>query len=101
MGAHVPASGGEAPLGSAGVRQFLGYSVTIQLYDQKSILWWAGKELDKSKKISEYAGKNEKTKIIVKAQKAGGEQPLREPPVDPKTYEQMVKYYYKKVDETK
>lgn len=39
--------------------------------------------------------------MIVKAQKAGGEQPLREPPVDQKTYQQMVKYYYKKVDENK
>ena len=57
--------------------------------------------MEKSKKISEYAGKNDKTKIIVKAQKVGGEQPLREPPVDQKTYQQMVKYYYKKVDESK
>lgn len=64
-------------------------------------MWWAGKELEKSKKISEYSGKNEKTKIIVKVQKAGGEQPLREPPIDAKAYQQMVKYYYKKVDESK
>ena len=26
---------------------------------------------------------------------------MREPPVDAKTYQQMVKYYYKKVDESK
>lgn len=44
-----------------------------------------------------YAGKNEKTKIIVKVQKFGGEQPLREPPVDAETYQKMVKFYYKKV----
>ena len=37
----------------------------------------------------------------MKVQKAGGEQPLREPPVDAKAYQQMVKYYYKKVDENK
>ena len=67
----------------------------------KSTLWWAGKELEKERALMEYAGKNEKTKIIVKVQKAGGEQPPREPPVDAETYKQMVKYYYKKVDEAK
>ena len=42
-----------------------------------SIVWWAGKELDKTKKLMEYSGKIEKTKIIIKIQKAGGEQPPR------------------------
>jgi hypothetical protein len=37
----------------------------------------------------------------VRVQKFGGEQPPREPPVDNATYQQMVKYYYKKVDESK
>ena len=46
-------------------------------------------------------GKNDKTKAIVKVQKWGGQQPLREPPIDAETYQKMVKYYYKKVDEAK
>jgi hypothetical protein len=65
------------------------------------VLWWAGKELSKAKAIREYAGKNDKTKMIVKVQKVGGEQPLREPHIDSNTYQQMVKYYYRKVDESK
>jgi len=38
--------------------------------------------LEKDKSISEYVGKYDKTKVIVKVQKWGGQQPLREPPVD-------------------
>lgn len=33
-------------------------------------LWWAGKELARGKKLLDYIGKNEKTKIIAKLQKA-------------------------------
>ena len=32
-------------------------------------LWWAGKELARGKKLQDYIGKNEKTKIIAKLQK--------------------------------
>jgi cilia- and flagella-associated protein 298 len=32
-------------------------------------LWWAGKELVGDKCLSDYVGKNEKTKIVVKIQK--------------------------------
>ncbi|KAG8440134.1 hypothetical protein GDO86_006072, partial [Hymenochirus boettgeri] len=32
-------------------------------------LWWAGKELLRKQKLSDFVGKNEKTKIIVKIQK--------------------------------
>jgi hypothetical protein len=52
-------------------------SDNFELYDSGSLLWWAGKELNKSKPIREYAGRNDKTKMIVKVQKLGGEQPLR------------------------
>lgn len=31
-------------------------------------LWWAVKELRRTKKLSDYVGKNEKTKIIIKIQ---------------------------------
>ncbi|KAI2595929.1 CFAP298-TCP10L readthrough [Homo sapiens] len=33
-------------------------------------LWWAAKELRRTKKLSDYVGKNEKTKIIAKIQQA-------------------------------
>ena len=29
-----------------------------KLFDMKSTVWWAGKELDKTKPISDYTGKN-------------------------------------------
>lgn len=32
-------------------------------------LWWAGKQLQRGKKLQEYIGKNEKTKLVVKIQK--------------------------------
>lgn len=32
-------------------------------------LWWAAKEMQRGKKLQEYIGKNEKTKLVVKIQK--------------------------------
>lgn len=72
-----------------------------QVFDERASLWWAGKEMEKGKAVGEYFGKNEKSKVIVKVQKWGSQQPLREPPVDAETYQKMVKYYYRKVEETK
>lgn len=37
--------------------------------ESEARLWWAGKELQRGKKLSDYIGKNEKTKIVVKVQK--------------------------------
>ena len=71
------------------------------MFDDRAMVWWAGKQLENDKAVGEYAGKNEKTRLIVKVQKWGGQQPLREPPIDAETYKKMVRYYYKKVDETK
>lgn len=34
-------------------------------------LWWASKELQRGKKLQDYVGKNEKTKLVVKMQKVG------------------------------
>lgn len=36
--------------------------------ESEAQLWWAAKELRRTKKLSDYVGKNEKTKIIVKIQ---------------------------------
>lgn len=32
-------------------------------------LWWAAKEMQRGKKLQDYVGKNEKTKLVVKIQK--------------------------------
>jgi len=37
--------------------------------DEDAQLWWASKELQRGKKLQDYVGRNEKTKIIVKIQK--------------------------------
>lgn len=36
--------------------------------ESEAQLWWAAKELRRTKKLSDYVGKNEKTKIIAKIQ---------------------------------
>ncbi|XP_043304981.1 cilia- and flagella-associated protein 298-like isoform X2 [Cervus canadensis] len=40
--------------------------------ESEAQLWWAAKELRRTKKLSDYVGKNEKTKIIVKIQQHQG-----------------------------
>ncbi|KAK7078832.1 hypothetical protein SK128_002631, partial [Halocaridina rubra] len=42
-------------------------------------LWFAGKEMQCGKKLLDYVGRNEKTKVIVKVQKRGQGAPGREP----------------------
>ena len=74
---------------------------SFEVFDEKATIWWAGKQLQPEKTIGDYVGKNDKTKAIVNVQKWGGQQPLRQPPIDAETYQKMVKYYYKKVDEAK
>ena len=36
---------------------------------ENAALWWAGKEMLRGKKLMDFVGKNEKTKIICKIQK--------------------------------
>ena len=44
----------------------------------RTALWFSGKEIMRGKKLSDYLGKNEKTKIVCKLQKAGQGAPQRE-----------------------
>ncbi|KAM4795484.1 cilia- and flagella-associated protein 298-A [Rhinophrynus dorsalis] len=64
-------------------------------------LWWAGKELQRNKKLSDYVGKNEKTKIIVKIQKRGQGAPAREPVISEEEQKKMMMYYYRRQEELK
>ena len=71
-------------------------------------IWWAGKEFLPGKLLSDYCGKNEKTKIvhsvviqIVKMQKAGSGAPVREPAIDEETHKKMLAFYHKKQEEQK
>lgn len=64
-------------------------------------LWWAGKELLRSKTLEDYIGKNEKTKIVVKLQKKGQGAPSREPIVSEEEQKNMMSYYYRKQEDMK
>lgn len=68
---------------------------------EKTVLWWAKKELQPQKTIADYVGKNEKTKLLVKSETKGKGAPLHEPPVDENTQKKMMAHYYKKQEEMK
>ena len=59
-------------------------------------LWVVSKELQEPKLFSDYFGKNEKSKFIVKLQKKGSGAPQREPVVDQNTHKAMLSYYHQK-----
>jgi len=64
-------------------------------------IWFSGKEMLPGKKLVDYLGKNEKTKVIVKIQKKGHGAPGREPVVSEDEQKKMMAYYYKKQEEMK
>ncbi len=71
------------------------------LEETNTHLWWAGKELVRGKKLEDYIGRNEKTKIIVKLQKKGQGAPAREPVLTEEEKKRMMSYAYKKQEELK
>ncbi|KAJ3304437.1 hypothetical protein HDV03_002781 [Kappamyces sp. JEL0829] len=64
-------------------------------------LWWAGKELLREKLLSDYVGKNDKTKLVIKLQKKGQGPPVREAPISAEEQSNMMAYYYRKQEELK
>jgi len=64
-------------------------------------LWWAGKEMRTDQVLSEYVGRNEKTKIVVKLCPKSTGAPVRESRIDEGTHKAMLAHYYKKQEETK
>lgn len=69
--------------------------------EEKAQLWWAGKELAKGKKLCDYVGKNEKSKVIVKIQHKGAGAPVREPLIDEEAHKNMLSFFHKKQEEQK
>merc|ERR1740129_873156 len=61
-----------------------------------AVMWFAGKEMQPGKIVSDYLGKNEKTKVVIKLQNRASGAPVREPRVDENTHKAMLSYYYKK-----
>lgn len=71
------------------------------LEEAQTSLWWAGKELQATKTLQDFVGKNEKTKIVCKLQNKSAGAPVREPRIDEDTHKAMLSYYYKKQEEQK
>ncbi len=68
---------------------------------ESTSLWVAGKEFKKGKKVEDFLGKNEKTRVIAKLQKSGTGPPAREPIVNEEERKAMMAYYFKKQEEMK
>jgi len=64
-------------------------------------IWWAGKELQPTKHLHEFVGRNEKTKLVVKLQKRGAGPPGREAPVSEEEKKQMMLHAYRRQEELK
>ena len=60
-------------------------------------LWWAQKELQDGKKLADYCGRNDRTKIIVKIQKIGQSAPAREAVVTEDQQKEMMARAYRNV----
>ncbi|OCT91244.1 hypothetical protein XELAEV_18014295mg [Xenopus laevis] len=73
----------------------------LVIQEPESQLWWAGKELQRKQKLSDYVGKNEKTKIIVKIQKRGQGAPGREPVISQEEQKNLMMHYYRRQEELK
>ncbi|XP_012691231.2 cilia- and flagella-associated protein 298 [Clupea harengus] len=68
---------------------------------EEAQLWWAAKEMQRGKKLQDYVGKNEKTKIVVKLQKRGQGAPAREPLITEEQQKQMMLHYHRRQEELK
>lgn len=64
-------------------------------------LWFSGKEMYRGKKLADYLGRNEKTKVIVKLQKQGQGPPGREPVFSEEERKQMMLHAYRQQEELK
>ncbi|KAM4887564.1 cilia- and flagella-associated protein 298 isoform 1-T1 [Thomomys bottae] len=79
-----------------------GTQAALNVIDEaQAQLWWAAKELRRTKKLSDYVGKNEKTKIIVKIQQRGQGAPAREPIISSEEQKQLMLYYHRRQEELK
>lgn len=68
---------------------------------QRASLWFCGKELKRGKKLEEFLGKNEKTKVIVKLQKCGQGPPGREPAISAEEQKTLMMLAHRRQEELK
>lgn len=80
--------------------QLEGGAASLEVLDADSTsLWCFNKELQREKLLSDYTGKNEKTKVVAKLQKRGAGAPQREPVVSEDEQKAMIAFYHKKQQE--
>ncbi|XP_076658327.1 cilia- and flagella-associated protein 298-like [Halictus rubicundus] len=79
-----------------------GTQASLEVIDvQLAQLWFSGKEMLPGKKIKDYVGANEKTRIIVKLQKRGGGRPAREPLMSEEERKQLMLHAYRRQEQLK
>ncbi|XP_015523157.1 cilia- and flagella-associated protein 298 isoform X3 [Neodiprion pinetum] len=64
-------------------------------------LWFSGKEMLRGKKVKDYLGRNEKTKVIVKLHKRGSGKPGREPIMSEDERKMLMLHAYKRQEQFK
>lgn len=84
-----------------GTEDISGTSHAAEVMPENSSLWWAGKELVRGKLLSDFIGKNEKTKILAKLTKPGSGAPARENPMNEQAQKEMMAFYFRKQEEHK
>merc|ERR1712226_302724 len=67
----------------------------------KATLWFATKEILRDKKLKDYLGKNEKTKVVVKLATVGAGPPVREPAFTEAQRKQMMMAEHRRREEVK
>jgi len=68
---------------------------------ERTSLWVFSKEMQPEKLLSDYVGKNDKSKVVAKLQKKGANAPAREPVVSDAEQKAMIAFYHKKESEMK
>jgi len=71
------------------------------LVEDGTKLWCAGKEFVRGQRVSDRLGTNEKTRVVCKLVKSSEGAPMREPVVNEKERDAMMKYYFKRQEELK
>ncbi|XP_044590370.1 cilia- and flagella-associated protein 298 [Cotesia glomerata] len=79
-----------------------GTQESLEVMDvQMTQLWFSGKEMIRGKKLKDYLGGNEKTKIVVKLQKRGTGMPAREPLMNDDERKEFMMHAYQRQEQLK
>ncbi|XP_050450210.1 cilia- and flagella-associated protein 298 isoform X2 [Cataglyphis hispanica] len=79
-----------------------GTQASLEVIDvQLAELWFSGKELLPGKKMKDFVGNNEKTKLIVKLQKRGSGKPAREPLMSEDERKELMLHAYRRQEQLK